>query len=781
MRLRPAARALPAAALLFLAAAALVVAVTWPWAAHWRGAFLDHWDPPFHAWKLEFMARRILAGDVLLASGDTNLLYPHTGTLYYEALQYPPALFAALLFGLTPLPSELVYHVTLLVFWALSAPCMYFLLRTLACARAAASFGALAFCVAPWRVSYAPEFQMELVFAIPLVFAFLVRFLRDRRAADAALCALSWWLLAVSELYEAVFVAMAVPLVAAALLGREPGMLREKRFWRGALAAGAAGLASLLVLVGPYLTQRGEGAVLRPLKETAMHAAQPFSYLLPWGPATPWSLDAKFDELSLYPTLAILLLCLGGAMWRTTSLRRAAADAPGGALRRRLPLLAHLGAIWAAVLFLVVCLAFQSGAIPPPSRWGLRAWRAAACLLAAASFAVPFAPPRGESHRAAFLRGMLATAGFFFLLSLGPMISLGHDLNHVVAAAENPVYLLCHNRLLPFLSAFRVVSRFGAIVVFAAICAAAVALDRALAAPPLRRRAWAAPMLAALLVAAVSAEAVPFDKRIAHYAPIVDQRASPAIARLVAAHPIRTIAAIPMGPRRLEGDRMFTLIKGDFPAVYAWGGFFPDWSQKVQALATRFDVQGFRHELAKLFPEALLVVDAACSIRTDVAPGLPPGAILRETEPGRLASLDWEKAYADIAALRDRDGRFLLFDLKPEPPAPAVEKIFRSDVARLNPVVRAEIDAAPGARIAALLNGVPAASGLERGAMVFELPPRQLRQLSKAAPNSLVFRAEDGSPVAGRAFRMEGRGGTYHDPCAPYSTAPLPHHATTTP
>ena len=132
MKFRPAARALLPAAT-FLAAAALVVAVTWPWALHWRGEFLDHWDPPFHAWKLEFMARRILAGDVLLSSGNTNMLYPYSGTLYYEALQYPPALFAALLLGCTAMPPELVYHVTLLVFWALSAPCMYFLLRTLAC------------------------------------------------------------------------------------------------------------------------------------------------------------------------------------------------------------------------------------------------------------------------------------------------------------------------------------------------------------------------------------------------------------------------------------------------------------------------------------------------------------------------------------------------------------------------------------------------------------------------------------------------------------------------
>jgi hypothetical protein len=253
---------------------------------------------------------------------------------------------------------------------------------------------------------------------------------------------------------------------------------------------------------------------------------------------------------------------------------------------------------------------------------------------------------------------------------------------------------------------------------------------------------------------------------------------------------------MPMGPRRLEGDRMFTLLKGDWPYVYAWGGFFPDWAVRVQELATLFDVQGFRHELAKLFPEALLVADASAAVRTDpVEGGLPPAWVVRVTEPGRLALVDWEKVWAEIATLRDRDKRFLLFDLKPEPPAPEVEKIFRSDVARMNPVVRAVVEAAPSAAVSVTLNGSaiplsmanPAGDGplaaADRTASAFVMPdggPKELafafgrdalRALAKAAPNSLVFRTIDGSPLSVRSFRLEGRDGVYHDPCAPHSPA----------
>ena len=784
MRSRPAANALAGAAL-FLAAAALVVAVTWPWAAHWRGAFLDHWDPPFHAWKLEFMARRILAGDVLLRSGNANMLYPHSGTLYYEALQYPPALFAAALFGLAPMPPELVYHVALLVFWALSAPCMFFLLRTLGCGLAAASFGSLAFCILPWRTSYAPEFQMELAFALPLFFAFLARFLRDRRAADAALCALSWWLLAVSELYEAVFAAMAAPVVAAAFFAREPRMLRERRFWRGALAGAAAGAASLFVLLQPYLTQRGAGAVLRPLKETAVHGAQPFSYLLPWGDLAPWKPNARPAELSLYPTLAVLLLCLGAAAWRTAALRRG---------RARAALCAHAAAAGAAVLFALVCLAFHAGALDPARAEDRAVWRVAARALAFASAALALVAARGESPRGAFLRGMGAVAGLAFLLSLGPVMSLGEDFR-LVARAFNPVSFFCH-RVFPFLSGFRVAARFGVLVLFAALCAASVFLDRLLAAVPPRRRAWAAPALVVPLLACVAAEAVPPRAVRTAFRPVDPQRASPAIERLAAERPARTVAALPMGPRDAEGARMFSLLKGDWFSVYAWGGFFPPWSVRVQELASRFDAEGLRHELAKLFPEALVVADAAEPVRIDrPAAPLPPGAVLRETEPGRVALVDWETILAPVAALRDRDGRFLLFDLKPEPPAPEVEKLFRSDVARMNPVVRAVVEAAPGTAVSVSLNGraVPLSmrspsgggplAGADRTASAFAMPdggakdlsfafgPDALRALEKAAPDSLVFRSEDGTPISVRSFRLEGRDGVYHDPCAPHGAA----------
>ena len=59
------------APLVLLALAAAILAITWPWAANFATGFLQHWDPPFHAWKLEFVARAILGGHLLPPDGNT--------------------------------------------------------------------------------------------------------------------------------------------------------------------------------------------------------------------------------------------------------------------------------------------------------------------------------------------------------------------------------------------------------------------------------------------------------------------------------------------------------------------------------------------------------------------------------------------------------------------------------------------------------------------------------------------------------------------------------------
>ena len=714
--------------LLFFAAAAAVLALTWPWVLHWRGEFFAHWDPPFHAWKLEFMARRILAGDVFLSSGDSNVFHPYSGTLYYEALQYPPALFAAVLFGLTPMPSELVYHVTLLVFWALSAPCMYFLLRTLACSRPAATFGSMAFCILPWRVSFAAEFQMQLVFAMPLVFAFLVRFLRDGRAADAVLCALSWWLLAVSELYEAAFVAMALPFVAAAFAGRDPRMLLGKRFWTGAAAGTAAAAGSLFLLLRPYLVLRAEGNVVRPLSEISAHAVQPLSYLVPYGRFSFWDVPAWEDEFSVYPTLAVAALSAAGAVLFA---RRVFAGGRRGTGLRRTLLAATLSAevLVAAASVAVAC--------------GCRCMRLLSVSLVAAAAAgfVPMALPLpGESPRTAFLRGSAVAAAFCFLLSLGPEI---YGFRSCEETAANPVYLFCHGRLLPFLSGFRVVSRFGTIVLFFLLCLSSAALDRLLL--PRLRRSSARVAAVAVALAAVAVESLPGRGPAPPFRPVEPMRDAPSVAGLLAELPERTVVEFPFGFewRWSDAMRKLSLVKGDWPCAFAWGGFCPPWQARLEETWSQRAFRKMHGELSKLYPDALLLADLHPA-KEEPASGDPDRAAFRPGQwRGKRTKPDFLPALSSIATPRTGDGRFVWMELKPPVPGRIREKVFRTDLLRRRPVCEAAVRTSPGASVEARFNGVSAAVSTAdaSGVASFRFAPALHAPPERTKPNSVTFSA----------------------------------------
>lgn len=118
------------AVICFLASAATIILLTYPWVLHFGDGFLNHWDPPFHAWKLKYMATEVLRGNLFFHNPNSNVLYPYSGTLFFEALQWPQALFGALILLFFPLCSDvLLYHISLIFFWALSAPCFYLLMK----------------------------------------------------------------------------------------------------------------------------------------------------------------------------------------------------------------------------------------------------------------------------------------------------------------------------------------------------------------------------------------------------------------------------------------------------------------------------------------------------------------------------------------------------------------------------------------------------------------------------------------------------------------------------
>lgn len=730
------------AGLCFAAALVAVVAITWPWVLHFDGEFLRHWDPPFHAWKLEFMARRILAGDIFMSSSDTNMLYPHSGALYFEALQWPMALFAALLFGLTGLSPEFVYHITLLIFWALSAPGMYALLRQLDCRRVASAAGAIIFCILPWRISYMVEFQMEMVFAMPLFFAFLVRFFKTKHTADAIVAVAFWWLLAVSELYEAIFTAMAAFVVVLVFIAKTPSPLRERQFWHAAIAAMVAGAALLCFLLLPYATLRSAGQVLRPVGEVARHSAHPFSYLVPYGRNALYSLNAPCDEFSLYPTIPILLLAFCGACWQ---IARSVKNRRTHTLSFLLGLLALVSG--ATFYSLAAVLHFRVGA---PVRHLPHLLKYSSLVFLAASMAYAFSGNRKEPHTATFLKAFFAVAVFSLFLSLGPRLALGQNRSATVLVS-NSIYMLCYRRILPFLSGFRVVSRFGVLILLFLVCVASVALNAIATRMKGRFAALAGALLAAAIVVAVAIEAMPPRKLVSSYVNVDDQRQSPAVARLVARNPDVTIAALPCGPREIENMRMFSLLKGDFLYIYAWGGFFPEYSQALVSILMSLDTDASHRELSRLYPDCIVLVDNSIPV---YAREPIPDRFLKD-EDRRI--VDFHKFCAEFAEEEDCDGRFTVFRLRPQPRSKRASKIFRSDIARRRPLLSCAVSAESDSLVVFSLNGrtLGSAQTAVDGVARFSCSIPQ-DALTERPFNELAAKAKNGSALAFTSFTLIG-------------------------
>lgn len=731
----------------FLVSLGVIVALTWPWVLHFNGEFLSHWDPPFHAWKLEFMAGRILAGDPFFLSSNTNVLYPQSGTLYFEALQWPPAFFAALLFAVTDMPSSVVYHLTLLFFWALSAPCMTAFLKELGSGKAMAVCGGVLFCILPWRISYAVEFQMELVFAIPLFYLFLYRFFRNPGVPTGIFLAGAWWLQAVCELYQAVFIAMTVPLIAVSFIACNFRILKNRKFWISSLCAAVAGIAFIGIMLFPYLTLRDAGAVKRDLHEVIRHSAQVFSYLCPAGKFAFWKMGARTDELDLYPTLAVLLGTFAAfCVWLRGLICQ----------RKKLQITAVTAGAVLFGTFIIMSGVLHSGVHHDNSVCEYL-WGRLPLLCVAAGAAICFIPDSKCSPAISFMRGLGGSALLCFCLSLGPEIETGlskfTDTGSALTVA-NTLYVRSYDSWLPFLSGFRIASRFGVVVLFFMLTAAVTVLGGKIMPLGAKYRKLHIAVAVAMIVL-VAFESVPADWGCKKYRPVDDVSDSRVINILEKRSDPFVLAMLPMGNRDAEGMRMFSLVRDRFLSVYAWGGYFPKFFYDMKTAAEGLRAEETHAMLSRIWPDCLLLVDKSWRYEVDAAKCSLYKEFIYEDELG--VNIDIVRAFSSVAEKTDEDGRFALMRLLPLPPETNPVKMFRTDVAVEKPVVYAMISAAEQTKITVSLNGAPVLTAdAEAGIPLevkFNLDPNLL---TKTSYNELGFLSSSGK-ISISSFRLSER------------------------
>ena len=657
--------------ILLMLYAGAVAALSWPWLATASTRVLRHWDPPFHAWKLMFAARTLLTGHILPPGGNTNLYYPNTGAFFYEALHWPQAVFAAPLIaaGVNPV---LTYHVTMVFFWALSGVLFWAWLRVLGARRVGAVMGGFFFTVIPYRMSYLVEFNMQLAFGLSLLMFAITRFFQRPGFRYALLAAVAWWLQATSELYQAVFFLFVLPLLILPLFARDVALLRSgRRFWLPFAAAAALCAALSLPFLLPYARTLGDGTLSRSLFEMQQHTLEPLSYLLPWGRfrLVPKLRHVRFDEMSVYPTLALVL----AALLAFFAHRRPATDA----WRRAVTWLFGT----ACALFAV--LAVISHGLPGVGN-GL-----VAVLSWAAFFAVLLSIPvllrRDRSVARAAAVGLGAAGLFGIVMGFGPEIVI--ESNH--ATASNVLFTALYS-LVPGLAGFRVVSRFSVFAMMALCVAAAFGVDAAWRSLRNRSRALRLCVLV-LFLAAFVVECVP-KKSFLRTRRIRNTSHSAVLAALDAREEPFVLAVVPMGYRDLDSEHMLTVERHDRLGIWAWGGTYPRWTTRVKE---------------SLQPDS--GIDPAIAASALRQPW-PETLVLEDRRPFRnVPQEDYASWFGPLAETIAEDAQFRLMRILPDAEEkPEAVRLVRRDFALALPVARFTLSTRnPPARVRLYLNGFP--------------------------------------------------------------------------
>ncbi len=698
--------------------AGAIAALSWPWLATASTRVLNHWDPPFHAWKLQYAARTLLSGHILPPGGNTNLYYPNSGAFFFEALHWPQAVFAAPLLAAGANP-VLTYHVTMVFFWALSSVLFWAWLRALGTRRPGAVLGGLFFTVLPYRMSYLVEFNMQLSFGLPLLLLAMTRFFQRPGFRYALLAAAAWWLQATSELYQAVFVLFALPLLALPLFARDPSLLRSgRRFWWPLVAAAALCAALSLPFLLPYASTLGDGTLSRSLNEMRSHSLEPLTYLLSWGRVRLLpELKVRREEMCVFPTIALTL----AAAWGFAAHRRGTANARQRLFRR----------LFSGSCILLAALAVLCHALPTRND----TLNVAFSILAVVSvlLSVPVLLRRDRSVPRAVAAGLAAAALFGFVMGLGPDISILSNRGK----APNYLFRWIH-AFVPGLAGFRVVSRFAVFPVLAVCAAAAAGVDAAARAlrnrPPVVRIAATVLFLALFL-----AESLP-EEKLLRTRPVRDVSVSTAIAALDARKDPFTLAIVPMGLRDLDSEHMLTIERNDRLGLWAWGGAYPVWTGKMRralGIGRQTPPERAALLLRQPWPETLVLED-------------------RRTFP-EVPTEDYAAWFGPLAETIAEDPEFRLMRiLPPAEDSTEVVRLVRLDIARSNPVARFFLSAQQSpARVWLDVNGEPV------GVWDATSDPVECRVdvpaelLVDHLPERFRFHAENDSPFRVSDFRLE--------------------------
>lgn len=645
----------------YAACLGLVARWTWPLAGDPAHLVLDNTDPRLFSWVMISVFRNLLERPHLLLDGSG--FYPYGLSLTFAEPLVTPALVAGPLFQWSGNP-YLAYNLTLLLFWAGSGWAMYVAAYRITRLHAAAAVAMLIFLLAPPRMEYAVEFQMEILFGLPLAVYALVRYLDTQRLRHLGLFLAVFWLQAIAVWYFAVILGLGLGILALAVFLQRWSDLRLTTL----LAAGAGGLGlglALTPVAWPFFVTHRELGLERSMGDALDRSANVLGYVTTRG---TWLGDLVHVDFASETTLFPGLLALGLATLGAASVW---ADRRGSAPRswpERLVLVAmsatlvvamltvaghgrvHVGPAWTRLPSVTACAVALLGCLLlREALAGWRRWREGI---------------RGPMTDGEWVRVLGVMGLFAFLLSLGPVVWVGGR------RAGLGLYAWLHPYVLP-LRAIRGTTRFGLLVL------TVVALLAALGAAWLLRR-WSGTARQVVTAGLLGALVLDYTAPAQDYQ-WIETYARPVDAALRADPDDVAVLEWPFGAPGVDVDAMLRTIGHGHRVVNGYAGFVPGFQRELDALLTAsgplFGSPPARTALARIYPLHYLVVRDAARHR---APG-DTGQTLADRSEGFLR-------------FRGTHGEDDLYEVVPVPEGGnAVERVVSYDLLRSRPLLRATV------------------------------------------------------------------------------------------
>ena len=243
------------------------VVFTWPLATGLAELAPAHFDPPFTAWRLGWIAHQIGHPGHLF---DGNIFWPDRRTLAYSDAVLLQGVLGAPLAALGVNPNAIA-NALMLIALTTSAFFAYLLAARITGHRGAAIVAGLVFAFSSYRRVHLPHLEMQWAQWMPLAFWAWHRLLDTGRMRDGLLCAGAVLLQLLSSLYYAVFLAIGLAVVGATTLiarrGRLAGPALVGLFAGAVIAAGVA-----MSCAKPYAYARARVGE-RSIRETTRYSA----------------------------------------------------------------------------------------------------------------------------------------------------------------------------------------------------------------------------------------------------------------------------------------------------------------------------------------------------------------------------------------------------------------------------------------------------------------------------------------------------------------------------